>query len=287
MKHQKPAYWFPPHPAKSAGAFHRYTDPFKPSLGVRTPPVTSFKWHFFFFFPPPFKPPLLYVWASEGEWLYARTSKDASIFKRTRSDSTYRLADQHLQQEDLRATHTVGVRSGDCGVFFFFLLLLFSSPRLSLSVTWMLSAVSTCCRSCRTWRWQVEVEVERRWFPPAPPPPTTTTRRCPPARRRAPTTGAARTAPSWTPLGFSCRGSSPWWLSARWCVSVCYQSCCWFFFLFGSVSDIWLQLLGGTRSPSNRVPRLISCVIDPWRGWVTGKGKPLWYTCSPTFCRGF
>lgn len=66
----------------------------------------------------------------------------------------------------------------------------------------------------------------------------------------------------------------------------CLLSGC-FFFLFSSVSDIWLQLLGGTRSLSNRVPRLISCVIDRWHGWVTGKGKPLWYTHSTTFCRGF
>lgn len=104
--------------------------------------------------------------------------------------------------------------------------------QVSSTVPWMLLVVSTCSPTSGTWHWRVK--VEQRWVPPAPSP----TRRCPPARRRARTPGAARTAPWWTPSGFFCKGCSPWWLSARWCVSVIRGLLLLLFVVFLPVSRI-------------------------------------------------
>lgn len=215
MKHQKPAFWFRQTP-KRAGGFHRW--PFKSHLDVSSASRAQ-GYHrsplfgrLYLLLPTP---------VTGCMWVWRRMTVCVDCKGCFRLQANALRLDGSISwptsaAEDSRATRSESVQLAVAFCFSFCLL----APFFLLSpVPWMLSAASTCCRSCRTCRWQVE--VERRWVPSAPPPPPTT-RRCPPARRRAPTTGAARTAPSWTPLGFFCKGSSPWWLSARWCVSVSY-----------------------------------------------------------------
>lgn len=156
--------------------------------------------------------------------------------------------------EDLRARHTVGVRSGDCG---------FSPPLLDSP-----SRPHGCCQRCQhaaaaagrgadRWRWRWSGADSRRLLhhhqqhvgvlqPDA-------GHRQPGLRERRPD-GLLWDFPAGAPRHGGFQHADVWVFVIRGFFVL--------FFLFGSVSDIWLQLLGGTRSLSNRVSRLISCVID-------------------------